>query len=82
MARRLVLVAGSMVAVGIFVSLVIRVQWRYSFQANENPNYDRRYYAFWKFCGMDLPGDVLRQVYYANVLGTVPVIPSGQFSEL
>ncbi len=81
MTRGLVLVACVMASVEIILSLALRVQWHYSFQSNEYSHYDRRYYAFWKFCEMNQPGDGLSQAYYANAWGTVPVTLCCQCSE-
>ena len=53
--------------------------WRTFETADEYFNYYRRYHAFWKLYGMDLPDDVLRKIYYANALDVVPGIPPAQF---
>ncbi len=53
--------------------------WRTFETADEYFDYYRRYHAFWKLYGMDLPAAVLRKVYYANALEVVPGIPRGQF---
>ena len=56
--------------------------WRTFETADEYFDYYRRYHAFWKLYGMDLPDDVLRNVYYANALRVVPGIPRDQFPPL
>ena len=53
--------------------------WRTFETADEYFDYYRRYHAFWKLYGMDLPDEVLRKIYYANALEVVPGIPRGQF---
>ena len=53
--------------------------WRTFETSDEYFDYYRRYHAFWKLYGMDLPDDVLRKIYYANALSVVPGIPREQF---
>ena len=53
--------------------------WRTFETSDEYFDYYRRYHAFWKLYGMDLPDDVLRKVYYGNALTVVPGIPRAQF---
>ena len=53
--------------------------WRTFETADEYFDYYRRYHAFWKLYGMDLPGDVLRKVYYQNALRVIPGILGDQF---
>ena len=53
--------------------------WRTFETADEYFDYYRRYHAFWKLYGMDLPDEVLRKIYYANALEVVPGIPRGRF---
>ena len=53
--------------------------WRTFETTDEYFDYYRRYHAFWKLYGMDLPDDVLRKVYYQNALRIVPGIARGQF---
>jgi hypothetical protein len=38
-------------------------------------DYYRDYHAFWKMYGLDLPDDVLRNIYYRNALRITPGIP-------
>ncbi|MGB3546833.1 MAG: amidohydrolase family protein [Saprospiraceae bacterium] len=40
--------------------------------ADEYFPYYKRYHAFWRMYGLDLPEDVLRKVYYENALRLVP----------
>ena len=53
--------------------------WRTFETADEYFNYYRRYHAFWKLYGIDLPDEVLRRVYYVNALKVVPGIDRAQF---
>ncbi len=41
--------------------------------------YHKRYHAFWKMYGLDLPDDVLKKVYYKNALKVIPNIDASQF---
>ena len=54
--------------------------WRTFETADEYFDYYRRYHAFWKLYGMNLPDDVLRKVYYANALEVVPGIARDLFA--
>jgi len=56
--------------------------WRTFETADEYFEYYRRYHAFWRLYGMDLPDDVLRKVYYANALRVIPGIPRAEFPPL
>lgn len=47
--------------------------------ADEYFDYYRRYHAFWKMYGLDLPDDVLQKVYYKNALRIVPGIDRSLF---
>ena len=53
--------------------------WRTFETADEYFDYYRRYHAFWKLYGMDLPDDVLRKVYYRNALDVIPAIDRSLF---
>ncbi len=53
--------------------------WRVLETADEYFDYYRDYHAFWKLYGMDLPDDVLRQVYYGNALRIIPRMPTAGF---
>ncbi len=53
--------------------------WRTFETADEYFDYYRRYHAFWKLYGMDLPDEVLQKVYYKNALRVVPGIVRDQF---
>jgi predicted TIM-barrel fold metal-dependent hydrolase len=41
--------------------------------------YHKRYHAFWRMYGMDLPDDVLKKIYYKNALKIIPHIDSSLF---
>lgn len=41
--------------------------------------YHKRYHAFWRMYGMDLPDDVLKKIYYKNALKVIPNIDKSQF---
>lgn len=41
--------------------------------------YHKRYHAFWRMYGLDLPDDVLKKIYYKNALKVVPNINSSLF---
>jgi predicted TIM-barrel fold metal-dependent hydrolase len=53
--------------------------WRVFETADEYFDYYRDYHAFWKLYGMDLPDDVLRNVYYGNALRIIPRMPTAGF---
>ena len=53
--------------------------WRVFETADEYFDYYRRYHAFWKLYGMDLPDAVLRKIYYANALRLIPEIDPSAF---
>jgi predicted TIM-barrel fold metal-dependent hydrolase len=53
--------------------------WRTFETRDEYFDYYRRYHAFWKLYGLDLPDDVLRKVYYQNALDVIPGIERAQF---
>ena len=55
--------------------------WRVFETADEYFDYYRDYHAFWKLYGMDLPDEVLRDVYYGNALRIVPGMPREGFPE-
>ena len=44
--------------------------------ADEYFDYYRDYHAFWKLYGMDLPDDVLRDMYYRNAARIIPGLPT------
>ncbi|MDX1478448.1 MAG: amidohydrolase family protein [Saprospiraceae bacterium] len=65
-----------------------------SFQPSEYPTYFRvletadeyfpyykRYHAFWRMYGLDLPDDILKKVYYKNALRIVPGLDASLFPE-
>lgn len=41
--------------------------------------YHKRYHAFWRMYGMDLPDDVLKKIYYKNALKVIPNIDASLF---
>ncbi|HEY5917793.1 MAG TPA: amidohydrolase family protein [Chryseolinea sp.] len=41
--------------------------------------YHKRYHAFWRMYGLDLPDDVLKKIYYKNALKVIPNIDGSQF---
>ena len=41
--------------------------------------YYRKYHAFWRMYGLDLPDEVLRKVYYKNALRIIPGIDTSRF---
>jgi predicted TIM-barrel fold metal-dependent hydrolase len=47
--------------------------------ADEYFPYHKRYHAFWRMYGLDLPDDVLKKIYYKNALRVVPNIDAAQF---
>ncbi len=53
--------------------------WRTFETADEYFDYYRRYHAFWKMYGMNLPDEVLRKVYYRNALDVIPAIDPSLF---
>ena len=55
--------------------------WRVFETSDEYFDYYRNYHAFWKLYGMDLPDDVLRQLYYGNAVRIIPRMPTGGFPD-
>jgi predicted TIM-barrel fold metal-dependent hydrolase len=49
--------------------------WRVFETRDEYFDYYRDYHAFWKLYGMDLPDDVLKNIYYRNALQVTPGLP-------
>jgi predicted TIM-barrel fold metal-dependent hydrolase len=47
--------------------------------ADEYFDYYRRYHAFWKMYGLELPDEVLRKVYYENALRIIPGLDRSAF---
>ncbi len=47
--------------------------------ADEYFPYYRKYHAFWRMYGLDLPEEVLRKVYYENALRIIPGIDRSRF---
>jgi predicted TIM-barrel fold metal-dependent hydrolase len=49
--------------------------------ADEYFPYYKRYHAFWRMYGLNLPDDILKKIYYKNALKLVPSLDNGQFPE-
>ena len=49
--------------------------------ADEYFPYHKRYHAFWRMYGLDLPDEVLKKVYYKNALKVIPNIDASQFPD-
>ncbi len=49
--------------------------------ADEYFPYYKKYHAFWRMYGLDLPDEVLKKVYYKNALRIVPNMDTSQFPE-
>lgn len=47
--------------------------------ADEYFDYYRKYHAFWKMYGLDLPDEVLKKVYYKNALRVIPGLNAAGF---
>jgi predicted TIM-barrel fold metal-dependent hydrolase len=47
--------------------------------ADEYFPYHKRYHAFWRMYGLDLPDDILKKIYYKNALKIIPRIDASQF---
>jgi predicted TIM-barrel fold metal-dependent hydrolase len=47
--------------------------------ADEYFPYHKRYHAFWRMYGLDLPDDILKKIYYKNALKVIPNIDASQF---
>jgi hypothetical protein len=47
--------------------------------ADEYFPYHKRYHAFWRMYGLDLPDDILKKIYYKNALKVIPNIDANQF---
>ena len=53
--------------------------WRVLETRDDYFDYYRDYHAFWKMYGLDLPDDVLRNIYYRNALRITPGIPEAEW---
>lgn len=53
--------------------------WRVLETRDEYFDYYRRRHAFWKMYGLDLPDEVLKNVYYKNALRLIPGIDDADF---
>ena len=49
--------------------------------ADEYFPYYKRYHAFWRMYGLDLPDDILKKVYYKNALNVIPGLDASLFPE-
>jgi hypothetical protein len=49
--------------------------------ADEYFDYYRKYHAFWKMYGLDLPDEVLKKLYYKNALCIIPGIDPSAFPQ-
>ena len=49
--------------------------------ADEYFPYYKRYHAFWKMYGLNLPDDILKKVYYKNALSVIPGLDASLFPE-
>lgn len=47
--------------------------------ADEYFPYHKRYHAFWRMYGLELPDEVLKKIYYRNALKVIPGIDASQF---
>src|SRR5882757_1763036 len=47
--------------------------------ADEYFPYHKRYHAFWRMYGLELPDDILKKIYYKNALKVIPNIDSSLF---
>jgi predicted TIM-barrel fold metal-dependent hydrolase len=47
--------------------------------ADEYFDYYRKYHAFWKMYGLDLPDEVLKKLYYKNALRVIPGLDATGF---
>jgi predicted TIM-barrel fold metal-dependent hydrolase len=47
--------------------------------ADEYFPYHKKYHAFWRMYGLDLPDDVLKKIYYKNALKVIPNIDASLF---
>lgn len=43
--------------------------------------YHKRYHAFWRMYGLDLPDEVLKKIYYKNALKVIPNIDASAFPQ-
>jgi uncharacterized protein len=49
--------------------------------ADEYFPYHKRYHAFWRMYGLDLPDDVLKKIYFKNALRIIPNIDASLFPQ-
>jgi len=43
--------------------------------------YYKRYHAFWRMYGLDLPDEILKKLYYKNALKVIPGLDKSMFPE-
>ena len=53
--------------------------WRVLETKDDYFDYYRDYHAFWKMYGLDLPDEVLKNIYYRNALRITPGLPKDAF---
>lgn len=49
--------------------------------ADEYFPYYKKYHAYWKMYGLDLPNEILKKIYYKNALNLIPGIDGTQFPD-
>ena len=49
--------------------------------ADEHFSYYKKYHAFWKMYGLDLPDEILKKLYYKNALKVIPGLDASLFEE-
>ncbi len=49
--------------------------------ADEYFPYYKKYHAYWRMYGLDLPDEILKKVYYKNALRIIPNLPASLFEE-
>ncbi|GJM30548.1 MAG: hypothetical protein DHS20C17_31830 [Cyclobacteriaceae bacterium] len=49
--------------------------------ADEYFPYYKKYHAYWKMYGLDLPDEVLKKIYYKNALRVIPNLDASNFPE-
>jgi len=43
--------------------------------------YYKKYHAYWKMYGLDLPDEVLKKIYYKNALRVIPNLDASIFPD-
>ena len=49
--------------------------------ADEYFPYYKKYHAYWRMYGLNLPDKILKKVYYKNALRIIPNLPASLFEE-